>query len=234
MRNPFHRFDAVYCINLDSRSDRWEECLKEFSKFDIPHVQRFSGILFDSLKIEKLDKVALGRLGCALSFYRIIREAYNNNKLSVLILEDDFLLINPVDVTLTELTKQIDDLPKDWDMLYLGANLHESYGFPIEKHSQYLHKVNCAYALHSVAFSQKGMSKFLNSFTSELGFMEKILFNYGAIDIFFAKDFLKKNNCYIGNTFLCGQRPSTSNIEGWECNYTPSMLARFLHYTRLI
>ena len=36
-------FDKVYCINLDDRKDRWEECVDEFNKIDaLNDVERFS------------------------------------------------------------------------------------------------------------------------------------------------------------------------------------------------
>ena len=28
-------FDKTYCINLERRPDRWEECLTEFNKFEL-------------------------------------------------------------------------------------------------------------------------------------------------------------------------------------------------------
>ena len=31
-------FDKIYCINLDSRPDRWKECLEEFKKIGIDDI----------------------------------------------------------------------------------------------------------------------------------------------------------------------------------------------------
>jgi GR25 family glycosyltransferase involved in LPS biosynthesis len=43
MRNPFDYFDKIYCINLDSRPDRWEQAKSEFEKVEIlDRVERFS------------------------------------------------------------------------------------------------------------------------------------------------------------------------------------------------
>jgi hypothetical protein len=45
MKNPFDYFDAIYCINLDRRTDRWEAVKREFAKIDIlDRVIRFSAI----------------------------------------------------------------------------------------------------------------------------------------------------------------------------------------------
>ena len=46
-------FDKIYCINLDKRKDKWEECKKEFEKFSIDSVCRISALdgekLFETL-----------------------------------------------------------------------------------------------------------------------------------------------------------------------------------------
>jgi GR25 family glycosyltransferase involved in LPS biosynthesis len=38
------RFDAIYCINLDRRTDRWEQASEEFKKAGINHVHRWSAV----------------------------------------------------------------------------------------------------------------------------------------------------------------------------------------------
>ena len=35
MKNPFDYFDKIYCINLDYRTDRWEQVQNEFEKIGI-------------------------------------------------------------------------------------------------------------------------------------------------------------------------------------------------------
>ena len=35
MDNPLDFFDAIYCINLDERVDRWKHCLIEFEKLNL-------------------------------------------------------------------------------------------------------------------------------------------------------------------------------------------------------
>ena len=45
MKNPFDYFDKIFCINLDSRPDRWESVQKEFDKVGIlDRVERFSAL----------------------------------------------------------------------------------------------------------------------------------------------------------------------------------------------
>ena len=75
----FDYFDAIYCINLDKRPDRWEWVKKEFEKMGIEDkVKRFPA--FDVNK---------KHVGCALSHRYIIKLAKENKYNNVLILEDD-------------------------------------------------------------------------------------------------------------------------------------------------
>ena len=44
-------FDKIFCINLDSRSDRWEEAQKEFIKHSL-NVERVSAIQGSKMNLE--------------------------------------------------------------------------------------------------------------------------------------------------------------------------------------
>ena len=109
-------FDKIYCINLDTRIDRWQECLSEFKKIGIENdVERFSAI-----------KMSPGIAGCTKSHYEIIKTAKENKYKNVLVLEDD--------VSFTEeffydvLEKAFSQMKKqnlDYEMFYLGGNLQE-------------------------------------------------------------------------------------------------------------
>lgn len=66
MNNFFDYFDAIYCINLDRRTDRWETVQREFDKVGIrERVVRFSAI----------ETPENGAIGCLLSHRAIIQKA---------------------------------------------------------------------------------------------------------------------------------------------------------------
>ena len=69
-------FDKVYCVNLDKRVDRWNECLNEFQKHNIT-VERFSAL--DGTLLDNSTTLLPGQLGCKLSHLSIIEQAKNNN-----------------------------------------------------------------------------------------------------------------------------------------------------------
>ena len=37
-------FDKTFCVNLERRSDRWDECLTEFEKHSIYNICKFTAI----------------------------------------------------------------------------------------------------------------------------------------------------------------------------------------------
>ena len=85
--NSFDYFDEIYCINLDSRPDRWQHAQLEFKKAGIEdRVQRFSAI-----------KENDGRVGVIKSNLAIVKMAKEKNLKNVLVFEDDveFIVDNP-------------------------------------------------------------------------------------------------------------------------------------------
>ncbi len=66
MHDFFSHFEAIYCVNLDRRPDRWEAVQQEFKKIGIQdRVIRFSAI----------ETPNQGAIGCLLSHRAIIEEA---------------------------------------------------------------------------------------------------------------------------------------------------------------
>ena len=62
MNNPFNFFDKIYCINLKERTDRWENCLRNFEKYEITNYERI-----DAIKINAyLSSKRKGQIGCSL------------------------------------------------------------------------------------------------------------------------------------------------------------------------
>ena len=88
-------FDNIYCINLDSRKDRWQTCLDEFNKVGLTNqVERFSGI-----------KLSPGQAGCTKSHYELIKLAKSRGEKTILVLEDDFQFVNTEVWNLFELAR---------------------------------------------------------------------------------------------------------------------------------
>lgn len=228
MNNTFNFFDKIYCLNLDSRTDRWNECCKIFDEYEILNkVERFSALKFSN-EDSRFDK-ATGQIGCFMSHFEIVKKAKKENLKNYLIFEDDFSFEHEPEIFFNLLNKSIFDLPNDWDMFYLGANLNDSYGVPpIEKWSPNLYKLNSCHTTHAFSANNKIYDLILEKAPSFEN--ESIIKWYNentAIDIYFSKHILPKNKCFTSNPLLSLQRPSFSNIEQRSYDYRPSITQNF-------
>ena len=102
-----------YVINLDSRPDRYEA----FQKNDFPFVvKRFPGIV-----------ASCGEDGCTQSHMYLLNRMKD---FPTVIFEDDCTMLESWDVV----TEAMSQLPRNWDLLYLGATLRR----PLIKYSKNL------------------------------------------------------------------------------------------------
>lgn len=226
--NPFDFFKKIYCINMDSRLDRWENCLKNFEDYLINNYERVSGVEISEKDFQNLNQKSRSQLGCAISFYRIIKNAYENKFENILIFEDDFYFIYPKEKTEEILNNSIKDLPEEWDIFYLGANvMYDFSNNPMSSFKDYLFKLNSAYCTHSIGLSKKGISLIIDKFPNEAIFIDKMLNDYQAIDVFLSKDFCLENFCFIPNEMICLQSSSYSSIENVYCDYSFDLMQRF-------
>lgn len=215
--NPFKFFDIIYCLNLPDRKDRWEICLENFQKYNIDNYSRFLATKVVGGVYEDWPSKRIGQIGCALSFCKMIDDAIDKGYESVVFLEDDFDFTLEYPDFLQKIEACTKELPSNWDMFYLGANVIDHFTHkPLENYSANLLKLNSAYALHSVAISKAGLHKIKSYFTDTTKpWSQQMIEQFEAIDIFFAKTFQPNNNCYIvKDQLLALQRPDFSSIEG--------------------
>lgn len=210
--NAFDFFEKIFCINLDERKDRWEKCLENFNKLNILHkIERFPAVKFNHSD-EKYKKF-LGRAGCCMSHFKILKNAKEKNISNYLVLEDDFELLFDEKITVNNLNKSLQELPKDWDILYLGGNLDNSYGInPISKYSENLFKLNSSHTTHALAFNCKIYNTLLENAPDTNSIFDWINENE-AIDVFLSKRILRNYNSFISNPMLFLQSASFSDIE---------------------
>jgi len=125
--NPFSFFEKIYIINLDERTDRWEKCLDIFKEYELDSYERVSGEKILEEKFPYLDQKSRSQLGCALSFYKIIKNAYDNQFENILIFEDDFYFIHSKEKTYQILKNSIENLPENWDVKKLFLFLLKNF-----------------------------------------------------------------------------------------------------------
>lgn len=230
MNSPFDFFDKIYCINLAERTDRWEQCLKNFEKYDIKNYERV-----EAVKIEdnRLDRKRKGQIGCALSFVKCFNLSAKNGYEKVLFLEDDFNFAFNKDELFDKMNRCLEQLPNDWDSLFFGGTLVGDYGhFPIKRYSEDLFKLLSTHCTHCIAFSKSGVNKVINMLGGPDIWSFNLVSSYEAIDIFFAKDYQRNTNSFFSDPIVCYQTISESNIESVAYDYSAWMDRNFKFFKR--
>ena len=174
----------AHVINLDHRKDKWIDSMNELS----PHF---------NLERVSATKHDWGWYGLNKTFKKIFTQCESD----VLIFEDDATFRG----SYSDLINCINDLPADWDMLMLGANIKDSR---MDRVSKRLVRTYGSWTTHAVLYSYR--------FAKEMAALELTI----PIDEHFRTKVHPKGNSYICAPFLSFQRPSQSDIEGVFQDYT--------------
>lgn len=230
MNNPFDFFEKIYCINLKHRTDRWESCVSQFNYLEIAQrINRKEGIICAH---PDLSHGQNAQIGCALSHYYILKEAQQNNRSNVLVLEDDFLFLENKDFLFSDINKSTEELPKNWDLFYFGAFFIKGYDHaPAEKYSENLARAKTCLCTHAIAYSRNAINKILNNLkleteTEVLDFIKE----YKSIDWYLAREFQEKNYCFASKNLLCVQKESYSDIERQYSDYKEKLKESYAEY----
>jgi hypothetical protein len=116
---PERTFARVYCVNLDTRPDRWQRFSANVPPdWPFAPIERFSAVAGKRVPHPPYWKAGGGAWGCYRSHLRLIEQCLQDGVESVLLLEDDALF--PADFTARTLD-WLRHVPADWEMLYLGG-----------------------------------------------------------------------------------------------------------------
>lgn len=202
----FERFDEVFCINLDRRTDRLLNFNNQVTKYDLGTYTRFSAIDGSSLPIEqKNGRLQDGELGLVLTVEKIIKNAQKKNYESILIIEDDCYFTDEV----INIESYFKFLPSDWDMLYMGGNHNIHVGVaPPQKINEKVIKLHHTFSTHFVAIN----SNMFNQIISEIGKKNK------PLDVLYTA-LQKKYNVYSFFPAIAKQISDYSDIQNSVVNY---------------
>jgi hypothetical protein len=174
----------AYLINMDSRPDRWEE--SQHLPFKLNRVSAISH--------------QYGWMGLNLTMHQLFTEKFTGEPM--LVFEDDAQWVRPKE----HFDKAIADLPEDYDMLLLGANIKGT----VTHHTENIYKVDGAWTTHAVLYS----ADFIRELTPILPTLEI------PIDEYFRTVIHPRMKSYVCRPMVCYQRPSFSDIEGTHHDYT--------------
>ena len=126
----YHRVQKmkVYLINLDSETERMKTVHEHLEECGFGNYERISASRGGS-KNENISDFALnmcpkGAMGCSASHRKIWKDVIDKDLDMAMILEDD---VRFVDGAMDELKKTLEDLPGDFDILYIGSSGANSF-----------------------------------------------------------------------------------------------------------
>jgi GR25 family glycosyltransferase involved in LPS biosynthesis len=147
-------FPHQFCINLNTRRDRWERMTEKFARQEINRVVRFPALDGNRLEVPSHWRYSSGAYGCLRSHLAVVEQARDEACPSVLIFEDD--VIFAPDFT-TRFAEYIRQLPDDWDMVFFGA-LH---GQPLVKATDNLLRINHSLSTYAYALKDTTYDSFI-------------------------------------------------------------------------
>lgn len=116
----------TYIINLERSKDRLKNITKEMNDAHLSFIRwnAFDGSKLDFKKLiqqnvlNEKNKMMVGAIGCSMSHISLWKEAMKHKK-NILVFEDDIKIPKNFN---KKLTIYLDQLPSEWDILYLGAS----------------------------------------------------------------------------------------------------------------
>lgn len=193
----------IYCINLYERPNRWKQVQKEAKKLKLP-IKRFSAFKRD-----------WGHEGCKLSHLTLL-DAIKHEGI-FMVIEDDMRIC--IKDPIQTLEKAIQQLPSDWDMLYLGATLTK----PIKRYSHNLFELKGGLTCHAIIYNNQ----------NEVA--DYILKNHdrNRIDPFYSDNVQENFNCFITYPMIATQRAGKSDLLNKYTSYK-EILKSYKKYTNEI
>lgn len=151
--------DKAYCINLKRRQDRWKKCLMEFKKNNLDDIERYQAVdgkLYDWSSTNYHPKLLTGELGILETHINILKEAIEKGYSTIAMFEDDIYFTPEIH----KLDEYINDVPDDWEMIYLGGN--HIFGTVREKITDKIVRLNFSLATDGVIIKNTLFQKILD------------------------------------------------------------------------
>lgn len=171
------KLDQVYIINLNSNDDNiikkinqvdWNNEIGYYvypavngweleNEQDLPDFRVADWWKIDSENSFYNREVKPGEIGCTLSHYKCIKDAFDNGYENTLILEEDFQYLGKFPSK-----QELKSIPNDASMIYLGRR-QQWEDSKEEKINNNITKVGYSYCTHAYIITRKGMEEIINS-----------------------------------------------------------------------
>lgn len=159
-----------------------------------------------------------GKVGLIKTVYKLFSDCIDLGLRNILVLEDDCrFLINPIET----INKCFEQLPEDYDMLYLSCNLWQNH---VYKYSENLIQLEDAYTTHCVIYSESGIRKVLEAINENNDLL--------PLDVLIKEKIMPDKKCFCSFPILAKQMDSFSDIENKEVKYSRFIEDRFEEKTK--
>lgn len=193
--------EKIYCINLNERPDRWQRLKEEIKKMDFT-VERFQAI-----------REKTGFIGCKRSHVEVLKLCWSCK--CFMILEDDVCFMPDAK---ENLDKAINQLPRNWDMLYLGVNPQVK----LKKFSKNLYEVKNSWTTHAMIFNNQNN---IIDFIIENADRER------KIDVLYANLIQEKFKCFVTYPLVTTQYNGISDVVKGKVDYYNTIINGFKKFT---
>jgi Glycosyl transferase family 2/Glycosyltransferase family 25 (LPS biosynthesis protein) len=174
IQNPFHFFDAIYCINRAEDTGRWRDVSARFARLGIAHRVR----RFEAIRTEPNPHA-----GGGLSHRAIVAEAKAQGLENVLVFEDDVRFTADA---IPGLQAALEELKgREWKLLYLGA-CRWNRDFPPLDGCGRLAQAGAVTSAHAVAYHRSIFDRILCEVPDDSAGMEAWLKTHHGIDQYYA------------------------------------------------
>lgn len=183
----------TYIINLPHRTDRIQE-MRLWNTLTGPNESEiFSATDGSQFKFEKNRRMR-GHLGCWDSHRRLMEKIKDEGNGMTLVLEDDCDFVKEY---VEQFETYFNELPEDWDLLYLGGVNQDTP----ESYSENLDYAKNVLQTHAYIIRDKFVPVMLETLTN----------HRWKVDIVFSEA-IKRGKCFICNPVIAVQRASQSDI----------------------
>ncbi len=205
----FKYFDRVYCIHLPN-DQRRIDIQQQFSDVGIKHVQfiharRPRG----SFRMSNMRRGPVGEFGCSLSHIKAAVRALADGTERPLFLEDDVIFAPGAKQTMLDV---IDELPKDWDILYMGGHPRG----PVHQVSKSLVSIGAFSFAESYAIKREALLPWIDYWCDRAGQPSAM------VDIVLG-EFASQHNGYCIYPTLTHQPIGVSQISGAQDDKSPCL-----------
>lgn len=192
-------FDKIFVISLKSDLGRLLNTFHQLEKYNIEA----------EIEVFEATYNEVGSVGLRETMIRLFTECLEKGYSNVLVFEDDISIINDLNKYMPLCLQQ---LPHDFDLLYLGAYVVSPFK---SRYSANLLLLDKCLTTHAVAYSKKAIEKMLPIFKAH----NENPRDTTTIDMLLLNRVIIEGKSYITYPLLISQRFGWSHIEQKEVDY---------------